>query len=179
MIPRKGCDIALKALAKIDESFDWGLTVIGDGPEIDTLQELALAKRISSKVTFQGNIPPHTVAPYMESHHILLLCSHEEGRPSVVLEAMASAMAVIATDIDGTRELVQDGKTGWLFLPGDVNALATIISDVLRQEKDVYAAGHSGRQWMKDQRLTWSHTAAQYHELYSKVAPAPKSQGSE
>ena len=82
---------------------------------------------------------------------------------------MAAAMPVIATNIDGTRELVQDGETGWLFPPGDDKALANIMLSILNKKKNIFSAGLAGRCFMKNEKLTWGDTAKRYRDLYSNT----------
>ncbi len=169
LIPRKGVDIVIKSLAKVSPDVPWKLTVLGEGAELESLKTLASDRRISEHIDFHGVVSPGIIPDFMEKHHVLILPSYKEGRPSVVLEAMAAAMAVVATDIDGTRELVQDGDTGWLFPPGDDDGLAKIITSIHKGQKDINKAGLAGRQWMLEHKLTWAETASQYQKLYEKV----------
>ena len=169
LIPRKGLDVLLKALAKIKAQSAWTLTVAGDGPEKGNLRSLATDLGIAPGIRFLGNIPPTRIPKLMRDHYLFILPSYWEGRPSVVHEAMAAAMPVLATDIDGTSELVQHGKTGWLVPPGDVNALSGALDDIIGGKRNLAAAGLAGRQWMQEQRLTWSETARNYRHLYAEA----------
>ncbi|MCD4737033.1 MAG: glycosyltransferase [Bacteroidales bacterium] len=173
LIPRKGLDVLLKALAGINSQASWTLTVAGDGPERGYLRSLATDLGIAPGIRFLGNIPPARIPKLMRDHYLFILPSYWEGRPSVVHEAMAAAMPVLATDIDGTRELVTDGQTGWLVPLGDVNALSSVLDDLIGGKKNLEAAGLAGRQWMLEQGLTWDETARRYHELYYKAMTVP------
>jgi glycosyltransferase involved in cell wall biosynthesis len=166
LIPRKGLDVLLKALARINSLSSWTLTVAGDGPEGDHLRSLATDLGIAPGIRFLGNIPPARIPKLMRDHYLFILPSYWEGRPSVVHEAMAAALPVLATDIDGTRELVQHGQTGWLVPPGDVNALSIALDDLISGKRDLAAAGLAGRQWMLEQGLTWDNTAKMYGQMY-------------
>jgi glycosyltransferase involved in cell wall biosynthesis len=166
LIPRKGVDVLLNALAYLGSSSSWRLTIAGDGPEMCSLIKLARRLRISDKLIFLTSVPPSKIPLLMANHHVLILPSHSEGRPNVVLEAMAAALPIVATDIDGTRELVGRDQNGWLFPPGYHLALADIIASILRGEKDLASAGATGRRWMLEQGLTWTNTAKRYRTLY-------------
>jgi glycosyltransferase involved in cell wall biosynthesis len=169
LIPRKGLDVLLKALAMINSLSSWALTVAGDGPEGDHLKSLAIDLGINTSIRFFGSVSPDGVPQLMNDHHLLILPSYQEGRPNVVLEAMAAALPVLATDIEGTRELVQHGQTGWLVPPGDIDALSERLTTVLGAKRNLAAVGLAGRQWLQEQGLTWSETARNYRHLYAEA----------
>jgi glycosyltransferase involved in cell wall biosynthesis len=174
LIPRKGLDVLLKALARIKAQASWTLTVAGDGPEQGYLRSLATDLGIAPGIRFLGNIPPARIPKLMRDHYLFILPSYWEGRPSVVHEAMAAALPVLASDIDGTRELVQHGKTGWLVPLGDVNALSDVLDDLINGKRNFASAGLAGRQWMKEQGLTWDNTAKLYSQLYADAIGSSK-----
>lgn len=169
LVPYKGLDILLKGLDRINSLPSWTLTVVGDGPDGNHLRSLATSLGINTNIRFLGSVSPDRVSQLMNDHHLLILPSHREGRPNVVLEAMAAALPVLATDIEGTRELVQNGKTGWLVPPGDVNALSGALDDIISGKRNLAAAGLAGRQRMLEQGLTWDNTAKLYRQLYVEV----------
>lgn len=162
----KGLDVLLKSLARIGQRRAWFLSVAGTGPEREKLVLLARREGILSKVSFLGPVDPMDMPNLMSSHHVLVLPSYREGRPSVVLEALAAGLPVIATDIDGTRELVEHGITGWLFKPGDNNTLTEIFLEILNGTYNLEQMGHQARKWMKTNALTWEETARTYESLY-------------
>ena len=174
LIPLKGLDVLLKALARIKAQSTWTLTVVGDGPEKGYLRSLATDLGIAPGIRFLGSVPPARIPKLMRDHYLFILPSYREGRPSVVLEAMAAALPVLASDIDGTRELVQHGKTGWLVPLGDVNALSGVLDDLIGGKRNLAAAGLAGRQWMQEQGLTWDNTARRYRQLYMDAIGSSK-----
>jgi glycosyltransferase involved in cell wall biosynthesis len=169
LIPRKGLDVLLKALARVNSPPSWTLTAVGDGPEGDYLKSLATSLGINTNIRFLGSVSPDGIPQLMNDHHLLILPSYQEGRPNVVLESMAAALPVLATDIEGTRELIQHGQTGWLVPPGDVDELAGQLAALLGGTRDLAAAGLAGRHWMQEQELTWDNTAKLYRHLYIEV----------
>jgi glycosyltransferase involved in cell wall biosynthesis len=169
LIPLKGLDVLLKALAGINSQASWTLTVVGDGPEKDYLKSLATDLEIYKKIRFLRSISPDGIPQLMNDHHILILPSYREGRPNVVLEAMAAALPVLATDIEGTRELIQHDQTGWLVPQGDVDALSGALDDLIGGKRNLAAAGLASRQWMQEQGLTWDNTAKLYSQLYAEA----------
>ena len=174
LIPIKGIDILIKALRTLDSTCSWQLTIAGDGPERGRLISLAETFSLSDKIAFLGVVPPDKMPPLMADHHILVHTSYSEGRSNVVLEAMAAGLAVVGTDIPGIRELVQNGRTGWIVPPGDSHILAEVFKALIYGKSDYMTAGKTGRERMVDQKLTWKETALRYRELYGKAVMEQK-----
>lgn len=169
LIPVKGVDILVKALSALDSTYRWRLTIAGDGPESKRLINLAEKYSLSKKIAFLGVVPPDKMSSLMGDHHVLVHTSYSEGRPNVVLEAMAAGLAVVGTDINGIRELVQNERTGWIVPPGDPNKLAEVLKSLIHGKKNYITAGNAGRKWMIEQGLTWRETARRYRVLYENA----------
>jgi len=104
------------------------LTVVGDGPERQRLEELA---KDLPNVRFAGAVPRAEVDRLLSSARLLVQPSLQEGQPNTVMEAMAKGVPVVATRVGGVPDLVRDGVTGFLVDPGDVPALASRIREVM------------------------------------------------
>lgn len=119
-----------------------GICVIdGDGPLRNELAEQASALGISDRVRFPGwSDDVHALIALFD---VFVLSSATEGVPNVVLEAMALDTPVVATDVGGVSDLVEDGVTGCLVAPGDPDAMAEAITDLLTDSEK--AAELSGR----------------------------------
>lgn len=117
----KGQDLALRALAEpgLERVH---LLVVGHGEMQAELEALATKLRVASRVRFLGYRTD--VARLLATSDFVLLPSRWEGMPYIVLEAMASARAVIATPVDGARDLVRDGETGFLASAISTEAIA-------------------------------------------------------
>jgi glycosyltransferase involved in cell wall biosynthesis len=174
LVPVKGGDILINALAKLDSTCGWQLTIAGNGPELGRLINLVKKYSLSKKVFFLGVVPPDEMPSLMADHHILVHTSYSEGRSNVILEAMAAGLSVVGTDIQGIRELVQNGRTGWIVPPGNPEILAKVLKALIHGEKNYMKAGDEGRKWMIDQKLTWEETARRYRELYDKAVMEQK-----
>ncbi len=136
LLPRKGVDVLLRALAHLPKSLTWTLQIIGGGSQDAALRQLAQSLP-EGRVTFDGPQPSDKVRQAMSGVHLVVVPSVEgaegrsEGIPVVLMEAMAQGRPVIASRLSGIPELVEDGHTGRLVPPGDVQALATRIEHVL------------------------------------------------
>jgi glycosyltransferase involved in cell wall biosynthesis len=96
--------------------------VAGTGSELARLESAVAARGLSGVVSFEGTT--NDAAGFLAELDQFWLTSNWEGTPNVVLEAMASAVPVIATRVGGTPEIVADGRTGVLVDKGDMNAVA-------------------------------------------------------
>lgn len=125
--PEKGCELLIKAmkLLSVDE---FSLIIVGDGVERQSLekltQKLSLQKMISF-VGFQNN-----VSTFMASCSALVMPSYREGLPLTLIEATATGLPVVASNVGGIPDLVQDGKNGYLVSPGNAELLAQALRDL-------------------------------------------------
>jgi len=169
LLEAKGVSVLIEALARLKERREWVLEVAGEGPEKEHLEALVQDHNLVERVFFKGRIPPDKVADLMASCHCLVLPSFQEGRPSVVLEAMAAALPVVATDIPGTRELVRNGETGLLVPPKNRKKLTKALETILDNPERAKRFGERARRWMVEKGLTWENTAKSYIGLYRQV----------
>ncbi|HXU81903.1 MAG TPA: glycosyltransferase, partial [Polyangia bacterium] len=111
--PQKGHSVLIEAFATVVERLpEARLVLLGDGPELPAAKRLIAARGLSGKVDLPG--PQADVWPWLAKAHVFALASHYEPLGIAVLEAMAAALPVVATDVDGIAELVQSGVTGEL-----------------------------------------------------------------
>ena len=139
LVPQKSLGVALEALRSLDGI---ELVLAGDGPERARLQELARGL----PVRFLGPQPRETVFELLAAADAVLLTSGWENFPHAVVEGLAAGTPVIATDVGGVREIVEDGVNGLLVPPGDAGALAAAIrrflgDDTLRERMSAAAPG--------------------------------------
>lgn len=124
----KGIYELLQAVARLGP--ETGLRFVGEGPERAALEREA--KTMGIRATFDGVLPPRGVAAAMQAAAVVAVPStYPEGLGLVALEGMAAGALVVASDIGGISESVIDGETGWLVPPGDVEAIASALSDAL------------------------------------------------
>jgi len=142
----KGVPILLEALTLVRTAHpDVHLTLVGDGPMRTQVEAQVAALDLTSHVDITGYLPPEAVAERLATADLFVLPSFAEGLPVVLMEALAAGVPVIATQIAGVPELVQDGVTGRLVPPGNVGALATAMSDTLRDPDVARAMAGAGR----------------------------------
>jgi glycosyltransferase involved in cell wall biosynthesis len=124
LIPEKGVDVSLRALAELPAHMV--LWVVGDGQERGHLQNLCKELSLGDRVRFMGL--QRNVAPYMQAADCLVCPSiWAEAVGLVILEALSCGLPVAASAVGGIPEYVEDGKNGFLFPATDAKQLAEIL----------------------------------------------------
>lgn len=142
----KGVPVLLEAVAALKPRFPaLRLTLIGDGPDRPALEAQAQALGLGETVLFMGYRSQSEVAEALAETDIFTLPSFAEGVPVVLMEALASHVPVVTTQIAGVPELVQDGASGRLVPPGDTRALEQAIAGLLRSDSLRRTMGAEGR----------------------------------
>ena len=123
----KGVNILLHAMMQVvGKGFnDLSLTIAGDGPLREELEEKVNDLAITKYVRFVGSI--NNVIQYYHNSHVLVIPSNWEGLPLVLLEGMACGLAIVASNLGGNQEGIEDGINGLLFSPGQVTELSSKI----------------------------------------------------
>jgi len=113
------------------------------------------------------------VRPYIAAADIVVLPSYREGLPRTLLEASAMGRALIATDVEGCREVVADSRNGYLVPAGDAQALAAAMRRMIQNPSAIAAMGANARAQAEarfDERQVLSRTLAAYEELLASGA---------
>jgi glycosyltransferase involved in cell wall biosynthesis len=142
VIREKGGLVALEALAKLPG--DAVLVVLGDGPALDELKSEAATRGLSHRVRFVGRWAD--VTPFMQSADVAICPSlWAEAAGLVNMEAQSCGLPVVASRIGGIPEIVEDGRSGMLFEPGDANALASCLKTLKGDAALRKRMGEAGR----------------------------------
>jgi glycosyltransferase involved in cell wall biosynthesis len=162
----KGFDDLIDACAELARRrIDFICDIIGDGPLRETLQAKIEQLGLSSRVNLLGSLSQGAVLEKLQAADIFALASTTDAQgatdvfPTVILEAMASARPVVSTQLAGIPELVVDGQTGMLASPGDSNALAHALEQLLRDPELRLRFGDAGRARI-EQYFRIEHTVA-------------------
>src|SRR5690606_161546 len=114
-------------------------------------------------------VAPEAICGLLAGHDVLVLPSHAEGRPNAVVEAMAAARAVVASDLPGIAELITHGRDGLLVPPGDVPALRAALHGLAAEPARCTELGLAARARILALELDWQQCARRYLTLYSQA----------
>ncbi|NPV07754.1 MAG: N-acetyl-alpha-D-glucosaminyl L-malate synthase BshA [Anaerolineae bacterium] len=163
--PVKRVADVIQIFARVAARLDARLILIGDGPEAGMALELARSLGVGDQVVFVGVVDE--VAPLLSVADLFLLPSETESFGLVALEAMASGVPVVASDVGGLPEVVEHGVSGYLAPVGDVDKMAEyaidILSDRERRARFCQAARAQAR------RFDYRDIVPQYEAVYERV----------
>lgn len=168
LIPRKDLATLIRALAGMPRGTAV-LDVVGDGGEMQYLKRLANELGVLNSIRFSGAVDAERVPQFLENADVLVLCSRSEGRPNVVLEAMAAGVVVVATAIPGVKELIQDGRNGLLFEVGADSALAGCLNTLHADASLRLRLSVAARDCIRERGLYWEATSAKYAATYAEL----------
>jgi len=137
-VPKKGYDDLLAALALLPQGLSWRFVHIGGGALARRLKQQAGRLGLADRIEWRGARPqPEVLAAYREADLFVLAAKtapdgDRDGLPNVLLEAQSQRLACVATRLSGIPELIDDGRTGVLVLPGDPSRLADVLDRLIR-----------------------------------------------
>ena len=160
-------DLLTAAKQVIARCPSWHLALAGDGP-----WRAWLLEQIEAQPSLRGRIHwlglRNDVPGLLKSADVLVLASLWEGMPNVVLEAMAASRPVVATDVEGTGELVIPGQTGWLVPPRNPEALSIALLAATHDPDLCRTFGRQGRTRV-EQEFSLDRTVAAYEQLWCRL----------
>lgn len=164
-IPAKNVGFVIELAFRLRDIKELGFVLVGDGPlknsVLDRIRQLGL-----TNVVLLGFIPPEELPPIFASSEILVLPSVREQWGAVVNEALASGVPVMVSRVAGASELIDEGITGYVIDPYDIESAERILrtyllSDTLREEMKLRAAAVGAQ-------LTHEFAAARFVEVIRK-----------
>jgi glycosyltransferase involved in cell wall biosynthesis len=157
--PEKRVDLAIEATTQLP---DIQLVIVGDGPERSRLE--VMAREVApDRVHFLGQTP-HPQVP-LAAADLVVVPSDTEGQPRVAVEAGLSGLPVVATNVGGLGEIVEEGVTGFLVPPGDATRLADAVRKAVAARDEI---GPAARQYCAA-RFDLSRLALRWRTLLTSV----------
>jgi len=169
----EGLDLLIEAVARlVARRKDLALLLVGSGRMEARLREQIDRLGLQETVSLSGNIPHERVPALYALMDVLVYPRYsvpltERVTPLKPLEAMAMGKAVLASDIGGHRELIQDGATGMLFRAGDVSALCAALTQLL--DDDALRHAYERRAAAARPHISWAIAAAGYESVYKRA----------
>jgi glycosyltransferase involved in cell wall biosynthesis len=170
--PEKGFDVLINAIALVrDHDPDAGFVIFGDGPCRPQLQQQLAALGLMGTVALAGFRAD--LDRYLPHLDLLVLPSHTEGMPNVVLEACAAGVPVVATSVGGTPEVIEEGTSGYLVPAGDPVSLASTLCEALADEDQLREVAFQARQRVLE-CFSFRTQMEQYLDLFARVCPGSR-----
>lgn len=170
--PEKGHSVFLSMANILEREFDnVRFLLVGEGPQRKRLESRGKALIQSRKLILAGFVP--NFSQCLPQVDILVNASFSEGMPNVILEALSFARAVVATDVGGVGEIIEDRKTGLLVEAGNAQILADRVRELLTKPDFMRQLGEAGREFVAGHH-SFSAQAERLKKLYLKVAGVEK-----
>jgi colanic acid/amylovoran biosynthesis glycosyltransferase len=138
LVPKKGFDVLVRAVSQLArDGIDVRARILGEGPERGRLEDLARAQGIVDRIEMPGYYQHAELAGHLAEAAALVMPSkvvaggQRDGIPTVVVEAWLARTPVVASLVGGMAEVIEDGRTGLVFSPGDASALAGCVRVLL------------------------------------------------
>lgn len=167
LVPQKGLDVLIRSLAVLHPA-EWHLMIVGDGPLRAELQELVRNHGLEPRVTFYGARPWQDIPGLLAVSDLFVYPSRWEGLGLSIVEASACRLPVVATDVGGIPEVVLGGVTGLLVPPGDPEALASALAQLLDDPVRRREMGEAGRV-VVEEKFDIRKIAAQAKGIYEQL----------
>jgi PEP-CTERM/exosortase A-associated glycosyltransferase len=170
----EGLDLLIKALPIIQKKLPNAcLLLVGGGPQQAALEALINELGLTNSVIMPGRVPHATVNRYYSLVDLLVyprksMRLTELVTPLKPLEAMALGMTQLASDVGGHNELIEHGKTGWLFQKDNIHDLAEQAIRHLQHHSSQQDVKQHGLAFVNEQR-TWQLSVARYQQIYSRL----------
>jgi glycosyltransferase involved in cell wall biosynthesis len=152
LVPKKGIDVLLEALAALPADLHWRYEHVGGGPLRDGLLATAARLGLADRIVWRGALTQDRVLEASRAADLFELASRiapdgdRDGLPNVLLEAGAKELPVVASRVAAVAELVEDGVNGALALPDDPRGLSQALAALIRDPAARARLGRAGRE---------------------------------
>jgi glycosyltransferase involved in cell wall biosynthesis len=178
--PVKGIQYLIEAMTIVHQKMpDTKLIIVGDGAERSRLEKHVKELDLNDCIQFAGKVPQERIPEFMHQADIFVLPSLSEGFPSVLLEAMASGLPVIATSVGGIPELIDEGINGFLVNIKRPDEIADRILTLMQNDDIRKEMSANNRE--KAELFTWDMVADKVEMIYRsncvEIEVVPKESG--
>ena len=163
--PVKRIENIVKVFQKVHKEVKSKLLLVGDGPDICRIRGLVHKLNLENNVFFLGI--QENIIPLLNISDVYMLPSKSEGFGLSALEALSCEVPVVGTNVGGLNEVIEDGKSGFLFDPGDVDSMSEAVVKIIKSEEIRSEMGMEARRRAKhfDSKLI----VPEYLEYYKRI----------
>lgn len=164
--PVYGVDVLARAFVlAAQQRPDLRLFLLGNGSLAGQIRQMLINGGVVHQVQFAGQVPQEKLPAYYHAANLYVSASHSDGSSVSLMEALASGLPALVSDIPGNREWVAEGEQGWLFPDGDADALAEGILQAVEQRQKLIEIGKRARQ-RAEARADWTKNFEKLLEAY-------------
>jgi glycosyltransferase involved in cell wall biosynthesis len=177
LVAKKGFPILIEACRLLSaRGFEFHLTLAGDGPQRSQLSRLIRKMGLDDRVDLVGFVPHREVPRLLRQSDLFIMPSvitpsgDRDGIPTVILEALAHEVPVVATEVSGIPEVIRPAVTGWLVPPADPEALARAVAEACSNPPEARRRALAGRDLVArefDSVKNYSRLKALFEQLIS------------
>jgi glycosyltransferase involved in cell wall biosynthesis len=170
---QKDHDTLLRAAARLCEAGErFRLRLIGDGERRAEIEAQIASLGLEREVLLLGELPRATTLAAVAAADVAVLSTHHEGLPNAVIEAMALGKPVVVSDVQGVRDLIEDGESGTIVPPRDAPRLAEALAYLLRSPGRRQQMGAAAARAIHARIVDPRSIAQRYEHLYDRIARA-------
>lgn len=164
-----GVDVLAKAFVKVAARHpNVNLILLGGGSQGAKIRQILMSAGLLERVHFGGQIGQADLPRWYHMSDLYISPSHVDGSSVSLMEALASGLPCLVSDIPGNREWIEAGVNGWLFRDGDADDLAEKILFAIKNRRSFKKIGEAARQ-TAEQKADWQKNFGKLLEAYEKV----------
>lgn len=167
-VHQKNPNAIIQVLAGLKE-LDWNCCMMGDGPLMLEVREAIEAHGLQSRFTLTGWVTPEGVLDQFSQSDILFMPSFSEGLPVVGVQALAAGLAIVASQIGGFLDLVEDGQNGHLIEVHDQAAFIQVLRRLISNPDQLLAFRRASLQ--KSRQFDIQHVVDAYLSIFDMILP--------
>ena len=165
-----GVDILAKAFVKVaNVNPDVNLVLLGGGSQGARIRQILMSGGVMERVHFGGHVTQADLPRWYHMADLYISPSHVDGSSVTLMEALASGLPCLVSDIAGNQEWIEDGVNGWLFRDGDVDDLVEKILNAIKNRKSFKKIGEAARK-TAEQKADWRKNFGKLLEVYHVIA---------
>lgn len=165
-----GVDVLARAFVKVASvNPDVNLILLGGGSQGAKIRQILMNGGVMERVHFGGHVAQADLPRWYHMADLYISPSHVDGSSVTLMEALASGLPCLVSDIPGNKEWIEDGVNGWLFRDGDVNDLAEKILNTIKNRKSFKKIREAARR-TAEQKADWKENFGKLLEAYRVIA---------
>ena len=165
-----GVDLLAKAFVNVAaQDPNINLILLGGGSQGGKIRQILMNGGVLERVHFGGQVSHIDLPRWYHMADLYISASHVDGSSVSLMEALASGLPCLVSDIPGNKEWIEEGVNGWLFRDGDVDDLAAKILSAIKSRKSFKKIGESARK-TAEEKADWTKNFGKLLEVYERIS---------